>query len=106
MCDLEFTVERGRLWMLQTRVGKRTAAAAFRIAADLLHDGLIDEDEALRRVTGDQLAQLMFPCFDTGARSRAGGGRRPRLARRGGRRRGVQLRRRRRLGRQGRTRAS
>ena len=65
MCDLEFTVERGTLWMLQTRVGKRTPAAAFRIAADLVAEGLIDEDEALRRVCGDQLAQLMFPCLDT-----------------------------------------
>jgi len=65
MCDLEFTVERGQLWMLQTRVGKRTPAAAFRIAAELLADGVIDEDEALRRVSGDQLAQLMFPCIDT-----------------------------------------
>ena len=65
MCDLEFTVERGKLWMLQTRVGKRTPAAAFRIAAELLADGAIDEDEALRRVSGDQLAQLMFPCIDT-----------------------------------------
>ncbi|HET9172692.1 MAG TPA: pyruvate, phosphate dikinase [Actinospica sp.] len=67
MCDLEFTVERGRLWMLQTRVGKRTPAAAFRIAATLLADGVIDEDEALRRVSGEQLAQLMFPCLDPGA---------------------------------------
>jgi pyruvate,orthophosphate dikinase len=65
MCDLEFTVERGRLWMLQTRVGKRTPAAAFRIAADLLAEDLIDEEEALRRVTGDQLARLMFPALDT-----------------------------------------
>ncbi|MBS2961525.1 pyruvate, phosphate dikinase [Actinocrinis puniceicyclus] len=63
LCDVEFTVERGKLWMLQTRVGKRTAAAAFRIAADLLDEGRIDEDEALARVSGDQLAQLMFPCF-------------------------------------------
>ncbi|MGH3416985.1 MAG: pyruvate, phosphate dikinase, partial [Actinocrinis sp.] len=63
LCDIEFTVERGKLWMLQTRVGKRTAAAAFRIAAGLLAAGRIDEDEALSRVTGDQLAQLMFPCF-------------------------------------------
>jgi pyruvate,orthophosphate dikinase len=66
MCDLEFTVERGRLWMLQTRVGKRTPAAAFRIAATLLDDGAIGEDEALRRVSGEQLAQLMFPCLDAG----------------------------------------
>ncbi|MBO2446503.1 pyruvate, phosphate dikinase [Actinomadura barringtoniae] len=64
MCDIEFTIERGKLWMLQTRVGKRTAAAAFRIATQLLDQGLIDADEAARRVTGDQLAQLMFPRFD------------------------------------------
>ncbi|TDD89820.1 pyruvate, phosphate dikinase [Actinomadura rubrisoli] len=63
MCDIEFTIERGKLWMLQTRVGKRTAAAAFRIACQLLDQGLIDLDEATRRVTGDQLAQLMFPRF-------------------------------------------
>jgi pyruvate, orthophosphate dikinase len=64
MCDIEFTVERSKLWMLQTRVGKRTAAAAFRIATQLVDEGLIDDDEALRRVTGEQLAQLMFPQFD------------------------------------------
>ncbi|WP_433468267.1 pyruvate, phosphate dikinase [Spirillospora sp. CA-128828] len=63
MCDIEFTIERGKLWMLQTRVGKRTAAAAFRIACQLLDQGLIDLDETARRVTGDQLAQLMFPRF-------------------------------------------
>ena len=65
LCDIEFTVERGKLWMLQTRVGKRTASAAFRIAAQLVDEGVIDLDEALRRVTGDQLGQLMFPQFDT-----------------------------------------
>ena len=64
MCDIEFTVERGKLWMLQTRVGKRTAAAAFRIGTQLVDSGVIDMDEALRRVTGAQLAQLMFPQFD------------------------------------------
>ncbi len=64
LCDIEFTVERGKLWMLQTRVGKRTAAAAFRIAVQLVDEGVIDMDEALRRVTGAQLAQLMFPQFD------------------------------------------
>src|SRR5207253_1546370 len=64
LCDIEFTIERGKLWMLQTRVGKRTAAAAFVIAAQLVDEGLIDLDEALTRVTGAQLAQLMFPAFD------------------------------------------
>ncbi|MDF3288280.1 pyruvate, phosphate dikinase [Streptomyces sp. RB6PN23] len=67
LCDIEFTIERGRLWMLQTRVGKRTAAAAFRIATQLVDQGLIDEAEALQRVNGAQLAQLMFPRFDEGA---------------------------------------
>ncbi|MCP2262502.1 pyruvate phosphate dikinase [Streptoalloteichus tenebrarius] len=73
LCDIEFTIERGRLWILQTRVGKRTAAAAFVVAAQLADEGLIDEDEALRRVSGARLAQLLFPRFDPGAD-------RPRLA--------------------------
>ncbi|TCC23451.1 pyruvate, phosphate dikinase [Kribbella speibonae] len=67
LCDIEFTVERGKLWMLQTRVGKRTAAAAFRIATSLVDEGVIDTDEALQRVKGAQLAQLMFPRFDADA---------------------------------------
>ncbi|SDO18961.1 pyruvate, phosphate dikinase [Geodermatophilus sp. DSM 45219] len=70
LCDIEFTVERGKLWMLQTRVGKRTAGAAFRIATQLVDEGLIDMDEAVRRVTGDQLAQLMFPRFVSGGDAR------------------------------------
>ncbi|GAB7108251.1 pyruvate, phosphate dikinase [Streptomyces phaeofaciens JCM 4814] len=68
LCDIEFTIERGQLWMLQTRVGKRTAGAAFRIATQLVDQGLIDETEALQRVTGAQLAQLMFPRFDEDAK--------------------------------------
>ncbi len=64
LCDIEFTVQEGKLWMLQVRVGKRTPAAAFRIAAQLVDEGLIDLDEAVRRVTGQQLAQLLFPQFD------------------------------------------
>ncbi|MFI1012864.1 pyruvate, phosphate dikinase [Streptomyces sp. NPDC020965] len=68
LCDIEFTIERGQLWMLQTRVGKRTAGAAFRIATQLVDQGLIDEAEALQRVTGAQLAQLMFPRFDDDAK--------------------------------------
>ena len=67
LCDIEFTIERGKLWMLQTRVGKRTAGAAFRIACQLVDQKLIDMDEAVSRVTGDQLAQLMFPRFDADA---------------------------------------
>ena len=65
LCDIEFTIERGKLWMLQTRVGKRTAEAAFRIAVQLVDEGVIDLDEALSRVSGAQLAQLMFPKFDS-----------------------------------------
>ncbi|SHG87661.1 pyruvate, phosphate dikinase [Streptoalloteichus hindustanus] len=73
LCDIEFTIERGKLWILQTRVGKRTAAAAFVVAARLAEEGLIDADEALRRVSGARLAQLLFPRFDPGTD-------RPRLA--------------------------
>ncbi|WP_031477060.1 pyruvate, phosphate dikinase [Streptomyces bicolor] len=68
LCDIEFTIERGQLWMLQTRVGKRTAGAAFRIATQLVDQGVIDEAEALQRVNGAQLAQLMFPKFDEEAK--------------------------------------
>src|SRR3712207_8785280 len=50
--SIEFTIERGTLWMLQTRVGKRTAAAAFTIAAQLVDEGVIDLDEALSRISG------------------------------------------------------
>ncbi|MDI9587742.1 MAG: pyruvate, phosphate dikinase, partial [Acidobacteriota bacterium] len=67
LCDIEFTIERGKLWMLQTRVGKRTAAAAFRVATQLVDEKLITIDEALTRVTGEQLTQLMFPQFDASA---------------------------------------
>lgn len=70
LCDIEFTVERGKLWMLQTRVGKRTAAAAFRIANQLVDEHIITKDEALERVTGEQLNKLMFPQFDPNAKRR------------------------------------
>ncbi|MEU4689896.1 pyruvate, phosphate dikinase [Actinoplanes sp. NPDC023714] len=70
LCDIEFTIENGTLWMLQTRVGKRTPAAAFVIAAQLVDEGTITLDEALQRVTGEQLAQLMFPSFDLTAAPR------------------------------------
>ena len=68
LCDIEFTIERGKLWMLQTRVGKRTPAAAFRIAAQLVDEKLITLREALLRVTGDQLTKLMFPHIAPGAK--------------------------------------
>ncbi len=67
LCDIEFTIERGKLWMLQTRVGKRTAGAAFIMATQMVDEGLIDMDEALTRVNGAQLTQLMFPHFAAGA---------------------------------------
>lgn len=65
LCDVEFTVEAGKLWLLQTRVGKRSPAAAFQIAADLAAEGLITLDEALWRVDGHQLESLLHPRFDT-----------------------------------------
>ena len=64
MQDMEFTIQKGRLWMLQTRVGKRTGAAAFRIAVDMVEEGLISKEEALMRVQPDQLNQLLRPVFD------------------------------------------
>ncbi|WP_037603572.1 pyruvate, phosphate dikinase [Streptacidiphilus rugosus] len=63
LCDVEFTIERGRLWILQTRIGKRSAEAAFRIAAQLAVERTITMDEALLRVTGAQLSRLMVPGF-------------------------------------------
>jgi len=65
LCDVEFTIERGTLWVLQTRVGKRTAEAAFRIAHDLREEGTISADDALARVGGAELTRLMFPRFLT-----------------------------------------
>ena len=64
MCEIEFTVESGRLWVLQAGPGERGPAAAFRIAGDLVEEGVITEDEALLHVTGDQLTQLMAPILD------------------------------------------
>ena len=66
LCDVEFTVEDGHLWILQTRVGKRSPAAAFRIAVDLVDAGYIDMDEALVRVDGDQLQSLLHPLVHAG----------------------------------------
>ncbi|MEP6201495.1 MAG: pyruvate, phosphate dikinase, partial [Marinomonas sp.] len=64
MQDIEFTVERGKLWMLQTRSGKRTAKAALKIAVDMAHDGLITEEEAVLRVDPMALDQLLHPTLD------------------------------------------
>jgi len=70
MCDIEFTIEQGRLFMLQTRVGKRTAAAALRMAVEMVDEGLIDEREAVLRVQPAQLDQLLHPQFDPKAEYR------------------------------------
>ncbi|HYN81039.1 MAG TPA: pyruvate, phosphate dikinase [Gemmatimonadaceae bacterium] len=69
MQDLEFTVERGKLFLLQTRTGKRTAAAAVRIARDMVSEGLIDKNEAVRRVPAGQLNQLLHPIIDPSVRA-------------------------------------
>ena len=71
MQDLEFTVERGKLFLLQTRIGKRTAAAAVRIARDLVSEGLISRPEAIHRVPAQQLEQLLHPVIDTASRNSA-----------------------------------
>jgi len=67
MQDIEFTVERGTLWMLQTRTGKRTAKAALRIAVDMANEGTIGEEEAVLRVDPAALDQLLHPTLDPGA---------------------------------------
>ena len=69
--DLEFTVERGKLWMLQTRSGKRTAQAAVKAAVDMARERLITKDEALLRVEPEQIYQLLLPRFDPGDKSAA-----------------------------------
>ncbi len=71
MQDIEFTVERGKLWLLQTRSGKRTALAAVRIAVDMVEEGLIDEREAILRIEPDQLNQLLKPVFDPSEKEKA-----------------------------------
>ena len=65
MCDIEFTIEQGKLWMLQTRVGKRTATAALRIAIEMVEEGLITRQEAVSRIDPAQLDQLLHPQFDS-----------------------------------------
>jgi pyruvate,orthophosphate dikinase len=64
MQDIEFTIQTGRLWLLQTRTGKRTAASAIKIAVDMVNEGLIDERTAVTRIHPDQLDQLLHPTFD------------------------------------------
>ena len=67
MCDIEFTIEQTKLWMLQTRVGKRTARAALKIAVDMVEEGMITREEAVQRIDPAQLDQLLHPQFDVGA---------------------------------------
>ena len=68
MMDIEFTIEQGKLFMLQTRIGKRTAAAALKIAIDMEKEGLITKEEAVMRVAPEQLDQLLHPQFDKNAK--------------------------------------
>ncbi|MDR3686356.1 MAG: pyruvate, phosphate dikinase [Coriobacteriia bacterium] len=67
MCDIEFTIEQGKLWMLQTRIGKRTARAALKVAIDMVAEGMIQRDEAVQRIDPSQLDQLLHPQFDQNA---------------------------------------
>jgi pyruvate,orthophosphate dikinase len=71
MQDVEFTIERGKLWMLQTRNGKRTAKAAVKIAVDMANEGLISKEEAVLRVTPDNVDSLLHPQFDEKAKKEA-----------------------------------
>ena len=71
MQDLEFTIQDGKLWILQTRGGKRTGAAMVKIAVDMLHQGYIDEKTALRRCDPDKLDELLHPVFDKKALAQA-----------------------------------
>lgn len=68
MLDIEFTIQKGTLYMLQTRTGKRTAAAALKIAVDMVEEGLIDKEEAIMRIDPEQLDQLLHPMIDPEAR--------------------------------------
>jgi pyruvate,orthophosphate dikinase len=72
MQDLEFTIERGTLYMLQTRSGKRTAPAAVKIAVDMVNEGVLTKEEALQRVDPAQIVQLLLPRFDEAAKERMG----------------------------------
>lgn len=71
MQDLEFTIQKGKLWMLQTRVGKRTGMAAIRIAVDMVNEKLISEEDAIMRIDPEQLNQLLRPIFDTSEKKNA-----------------------------------
>src|SRR5262249_4857560 len=64
MQDIEFTVQKGKLWMLQTRTGKRTAQAALKVAVDMVSEGLISREDAVRRIEPASLDQLLHPTLD------------------------------------------
>ena len=86
MQDLEFTVERGKLWMLQTRNGKRTAKAALKVAVEMANEGLISREDAVTRIEPATLDQLLHPTLDPKAKPRAARDGPARFARRGERR--------------------
>ena len=71
MQDMEFTIEHGKLWLLQTRDGKRTAQAEVRIAVDMVEEGLITKEEAVMRVTPEQVDFFLHPQFDRASRNRS-----------------------------------
>jgi len=71
MQDMEFTVEKGKLWILQTRTGKRTARSAIKIAVDMAREGLIDKKMAVKRITPNNVDQLLHPQFDPAAKEKA-----------------------------------
>jgi pyruvate,orthophosphate dikinase len=71
MQDVEFTIERGKLWMLQTRNGKRTARAAIKMAVDMANSGLINKKEAIGRVTPEQVDMLLHPQFSAATKAQA-----------------------------------
>src|SRR5262249_49081907 len=69
--DIEFTIQKGRLWMLQTRTGKRTGFAAVRVAVDMVEERLIRDVDALKRIDPESLNQLLRPVFDADAKAQA-----------------------------------
>ena len=71
MQDIEFTFERGKMFMLQTRTGKRTGAAAVKIACDMVKEKLITEKTAMKRIPANDLTQLLLPSFDPKAKNSA-----------------------------------
>jgi pyruvate,orthophosphate dikinase len=71
MQDLEFTVQEGKLWLLQTRTGKRTGAAMVKIAIDMMHEGIIDDREALLRINPEKINELLHPVFEEDSLSKA-----------------------------------